>query len=231
MIEHRALFVTHIPFETPANVERYFRKRGIQTTTILISQDSKSSLWDKSDIIVLFGGPMGVYQANEYPWINEELQLIEDAITNGKKVLGICLGAQLIARSLGYSVYPNKHKEIGWHEVTITEDGASTVFSGIKNPLKVFQWHGDTFDLPDDALLLATSDACKNQAFLYKDHVLALQFHLEYTINSIENLLKYLDDHTQRGPFIQNEKTIRDGYIYLSELERNLNKILDNFLF
>ena len=130
--------------------------------------------------LIIMGGPMGVYEADKYPFLKRELAYIRQAIKLQKPVLGICLGSQLIARSLGARVYPNKLKEIGWYFVEPTAAGRrDKLFAGQSRRPYVFQWHGDTFDLPKRATRLATSPRCRNQAFRLGENVYALQFHLE----------------------------------------------------
>src|SRR5690606_32591469 len=114
------------------------------------------------------------------PWMKEEKKLIEKAILKGKRVIGICLGAQLIADVLGARVFPNKEKEIGWFPIELTEEGQkSPFFAGFNKTETVFHWHGDTFEIPKGAEHIASSKVCENQAFLFDHKVLGLQFHLE----------------------------------------------------
>lgn len=130
--------------------------------------------------LIVMGGPMGVYEQDRYPFLKRELDYIGKVIGAKKPVLGVCLGSQLIAHALGARVYPNKKKEIGWYKIRLTDDGK-------KDPLMqrggvapwVFQWHGDTFDLPKGARRLASSPLCKNQAFRFGQNVYGLQYHLE----------------------------------------------------
>jgi GMP synthase (glutamine-hydrolysing) len=135
---------------------------------------------DGHQAIVVLGGPMS---ANDpLPWLREELQLIEKALKLGAPLLGICLGAQLIAKALGARVYPNGQLEIGWAPVYFSEAGKKDlVFSGLESPSTFFHWHGETFDLPAGAEWLAWSDKCRHQAFRYGSKVYGLQFHPEVT--------------------------------------------------
>jgi GMP synthase-like glutamine amidotransferase len=134
------------------------------------------------DGLVIMGGPMNVDDIRQFPFLLPEVQLIERLIAEGKPVLGICLGAQLVAKALGSRVYPNKIREVGWHPVSFTPAGKKDpFFSHLPDPLTVLQWHGDTFDLPKDTVHLATSKQCHNQAFRWGESVYALQFHIEAT--------------------------------------------------
>jgi GMP synthase (glutamine-hydrolysing) len=136
--------------------------------------------------LILMGGPMSVN--DDLPWLGDEMRAVRNAIHRGKPVLGICLGAQLIAKALGARVYRNPVKEIGWAPLCWTEQAAADpLFRGFSRPEAVFHWHGETFDLPDGAERLAYSEACANQAFRIAGNVYGLQFHLEVTPAIIEN--------------------------------------------
>ncbi|HPF20171.1 MAG TPA: type 1 glutamine amidotransferase [Syntrophomonas sp.] len=137
---------------------------------------------------IILGGPMGAYEENIYPYLYKVEELVREAATNNLPTVGICLGGQIIARALGAEVCPNPEKEIGWSHISILGEGKSSpLFLGLPDELPVFQWHGDTFSLPTGAVLLATSTVCRNQAFLYNDHIWALQFHLEVNPTMIDH--------------------------------------------
>jgi len=141
--------------------------------------------------LVVLGGPMGANDDDAYPYLVPVVNLIRQAVERGIPALGICLGAQLMARALGSAVRPNAVREIGWYRVGLTEDGRiSPLFAGLPAELSVFQWHGDTFDLPAGAVHLAQAPACVNQAFSFQDRLFALQFHLEVTPEIIDSWVK-----------------------------------------
>lgn len=150
---------------------------------------------------------MGAYEDESFPWLSIEKKIIREAIEKGRKVLGICLGAQLIAASLGARVYKNKHPEIGFHEVKPLQNFPA-VFSDTGGDLKFFQWHGDTFDLPDGACLIATSENVKNQAFTWKNNVTALQFHPEMDSFIINGLLRNAYESEPDSPWKQSIESI-----------------------
>lgn len=163
------------------------------------------------DALIVMGGPMGVYEEDRYPWLKEEKQHIADAIHAGKKVLGICLGAQLIADVLGARVAPQGHPEIGWFPVTFADAAAGhPLLSGLESGMTVFHWHGDRFDIPPGALHLAESAGCRHQAFLYGDHVLSLQFHLEMDAAAVERLIAACAGDLRPSPHVQDARTIRE---------------------
>jgi GMP synthase (glutamine-hydrolysing) len=139
---------------------------------------------DTSDLegLVIMGGPMNVDEVDRYPFLLPELQLIEKVLSEKKPILGVCLGAQLIAKALGARVFANKQREVGWHPISMTEAAKSDpYFSKLPQTLTVLHWHGDTFELPSGAVHLAQSAPCENQAFRWGDNVYALQFHIEAT--------------------------------------------------
>jgi GMP synthase-like glutamine amidotransferase len=148
---------------------------------------------------------MGVADEDALPWLAPEKQAIRDAVGAGKTVVGICLGAQLIAEALGGRVYRNSHREIGWMPVELTPEGLESPLVGfLPQSLQVFHWHGDTFDLPPGAIHLARSGACPHQAFVYGGRVLGLQFHLESTPTSVRDLVTHCAEELRPGPFVQS---------------------------
>jgi len=157
------------------------------------------------DLVVVLGGPMNVDEEQKHPWLGPEKAFIRLCIDREVAVLGICLGGQLIARALGARVVRNAHKEIGWYDITRAPRAENHPL-GKQWPEKVemFHWHGDTFELPRGAVLLASSEGCENQAFAWGDRVLALQFHCEFTGNNAGALAEGDESEDWKpGPFIQ----------------------------
>jgi GMP synthase-like glutamine amidotransferase len=154
------------------------------------------------DALIVMGGSMGVYDEDRFAWLAPEKAHIRKAIDAGKPVLGICLGAQLIAASLGAQVAPHTHKEIGWFPVAMTDVGVShPLLAGFNSTMTVFHWHGDRFEIPNGAYHLMTSAACDNQAFAYGDNVLALQFHLEMDPVAVRAIMAACAEELRReGP-------------------------------
>lgn len=141
--------------------------------------------------LIVMGGPMGVYERRRFPFLQAEITALRRAIRAGRPVLGVCLGAQLIAHALGARVYPNRRKEIGWFSVRRTAAGArDPLFQRMPAAPRVFQWHGDTFDLPRGARRLATAPLCRNQAFVHGTNVYGLQYHLEIEAAMIADWLR-----------------------------------------
>jgi GMP synthase-like glutamine amidotransferase len=156
------------------------------------------------------GGPMGVYEEKKFPWLKEEKQFIKKAIEADKKVLGICLGSQLVAEALGASIYPNKEKEIGWWPVKkIPLKNSASLTTAIPDEFITFHWHGDTFDLPGNSIRIFGTDVCSNQGFLYGTQVAALQFHPEATTELIAAMVEHEKEELVPARFIQTEEEIK----------------------
>jgi GMP synthase-like glutamine amidotransferase len=165
---------------------------------------------DDYDLLVVMGGPMGVGDEADHSWLKPEKGCIADAVAAGRALVGICLGAQLIAEVLGARVYRNPVKEIGWLPVRLTAAGRQAELTASLPPeLQVFHWHGDTFELPPGAVHLAESDGCAQQAFLYDQRVLGLQFHLESTPESVDAICTHCADEIVPGPYVQDAERMR----------------------
>ena len=173
---------------------------------------------------------MNIYEEKEYPWLAAEKKFIGTAIEKGKIVLGICLGAQLIAGVLGGRVVRNRYKEIGWFPVSLRREGLESVpFRGFPNDFPAFHWHGDTFSLPLGAAMLAESEACPAQAFSYNgDRVLALQFHLESSTDSIRALIQNCSDELVDGEYIQSADAILRNTENFSKIYNTMLLLLEN---
>lgn len=179
----RLLVIQHVPHERLGTFESAFAKAGCRILRLDVYEPKVQ--WpslDDVDGVVVMGGPMSVYQQGRYPFIAKELSLLRQAIKHELPILGVCLGAQLLAHALGAKVMPAQQKEIGWYPL-MRESGAEGdgLFSAFGQTETVFQWHGDTCTLPQGAVRLASSPLCTEQAFRYRDNVYALQFHLEMT--------------------------------------------------
>jgi len=195
----------HVPFEGPAGIRDWATRKGHPVTTIPLFEHGRLPDIAAFDWLVVMGGPMGVRDEADYSWMANEKELIGAAIAAGKTVIGVCLGAQLIAAALGTRVYPNAHREIGWFPVELTDQGrASDLSAFLPHRLQVFHWHGDTFDLPAGAIHLVRSEGCRHQTFLYADRVLGLQFHLESTPVSVADLVANCADEIVPGKYVQD---------------------------
>ncbi len=222
--------LTHVLFEDAANIGVWAQQRGHSLTYTHLYLDESLPPLESFDMLAVMGGPMNVYEHNRYPWLVSEKDFIRQAIDAEKKVVGVCLGAQLLAAALGGKVTANRQKEIGWYPIQLTPQAAqSKAFSTTSLEMMVFHWHGDTFSPPPGAVHLASSTACENQAFQYSDHVLGLQFHLEYSAESIEKILVNCSDELIDAPCIQTEDEIRSGASNIPQNAIWLDTLLDAF--
>ena len=177
----RLLVFQHVPHELLGTLDPLLRDAGFRIRYVNFGRqpDARPDMARYHGLVVL-GGPMNCDQVKRHPHLQTEIEVIQQAVADGKPVLGICLGSQLLARALGARVRKNPVKEIGWYDLDTTAAGKSDpLFRHLSGRQKIFQWHGDTFDIPEHAVHLATSPDCVNQAFRYGDNVYGLQFHLE----------------------------------------------------
>lgn len=183
-----AVALQHLAFENSGLIENILAQRGYRLQNCDTTLDNLTKIQiDKSDIVIILGGPIGVYDEKQYPFIKDELALIEQALKLHKPMIGICLGAQLIATAMGAKVKSMGRKEIGFSRLELTEAGKKSPL-GLIDTTPVLHWHGDEFEIPQQATRLAETPICPNQAFSY-DNVLALQFHLEANLDYFEHWL------------------------------------------
>lgn len=227
----RVRYLQHVSFETPANIMTYFKERHIIMEKTALYKGEPLPELETFDVLIIMGGPMGIEDADIYPWLIEEKVLIREAITTGKKVIGICLGAQLIAHVLGARVYAGNDKEIGWFDIKPYKGNVKHLLSGCFDGIyKVFHWHGDTFDLPEEAVGLASSEACKNQGFMYKEQVLGLQFHIEMTQEAVAGIVKNAHSELDGSKYVQSQEVIESSNDYYGANKKLLYEIFDEFL-
>jgi GMP synthase (glutamine-hydrolysing) len=178
MPKKTAAVIRHVPFEDLGTIAEPLMRAGYDYTYSDIGHALPLRDPAVTDLLIVLGGPIGVYEDDKYPFLRDEIALLTTRLNEGKPTLGICLGAQLIACALGAKVYPSGIKEIGWGPVDLTEAAAATPLRHLANTA-VLHWHGDTFDLPPGAVHLASTPNCRNQAFCIGPNILGLQFHPE----------------------------------------------------
>ena len=223
----RIHYLQHVPFEGLGCIESWAKTAGHRiAATRFYTNDPLPDVND-IDWLIVMGGSMNIYDDARFPWLRAEKRLLGQAIERNKTVLGICLGAQLLADVLGAKIYANRHKEIGWfnvRKVKSSEDsGLASVFP---DSIEAFHWHGDTFDIPDGASHLLQSAGCKNQAFTTGDRVLALQFHLEIAKSGAENLIIQCGNEIDRGRYCQTP----DAMLAKKDRFEKINKLMYDIL-
>ncbi len=197
----------HVAFEGPGSIGAWLRAHhAVVTTNRLFDSPALPSPSD-FDMLILLGGPMSVNDERDFPWLRDEKRLVREAIGMGKAVLGICLGAQLIASSLGARVYPCIDKEIGWFPVYATDHDSSAF--AFPSRTDVFHWHGETFDLPAGGVHLAKSEGCLHQAFQIGPRTIGLQFHLETTPESADAIVSACRHELVPSTYVQSEQELR----------------------
>ncbi|ENX08668.1 glutamine amidotransferase [Acinetobacter variabilis] len=219
--------IQHMAFEDLGAWENVFYQLGLRVRYFEAGIDDLRKAYEYKGLTIILGGPIGVYETVDYPFLQQEIDLLKVRLEKNLPTLGICLGAQLIAHALGAKVYAGHSKEIGWSKLCLA--------SIENNPLKaledidVLHWHGDTFDLPAQAELLASSDLYPNQAFRVGQNILALQFHAEVASESLE---KWLIGHTCELRKAQiNIPTLRaDHQSYAPALEQAASSVLMLYL-
>ena len=191
----RVLVIRHVGYEGLGTMKRPIESGAVVEYADLFRGDALPARIDGFDGLVVLGGPMGVYEEDKYPFIRAEVRLIEDALKKRVPTLGICLGSQLLAKAAGARVYKGGVKEIGWHDVTLTEDSDDdSLFLGIPDKFRAFHWHGDTFDVPKGALMLASSDLFPNQVIKAGPCGYGIQFHFEVTEQMIREWIEVNED-------------------------------------
>jgi len=199
----------HVPFEGLGAIEGWARQHGYEISVTRFYAGDQLPRLEAIDWLVVMGGPMNIYEEADYPWLKAEKMYIRQAIEAGKRVVGICLGAQLIADVLGGAVTRNVHKEIGWFPVELSPEAKRAGLGAVLPwSFDAYHWHGDTFAIPPRALPLAHSEACVNQGFLFDKRVLGLQFHLEMTDAGARELLQHGANELVAAPYIQNAETM-----------------------
>lgn len=220
-------WLQHVEFEGLGCIEPWLEQNGHAVSCTRLWAGDELPAIGTIDGLIVMGGPMGVYDEDRFPWLADEKACIREAIAQQKPVLGICLGAQLIADALGSRVWKNDQKEIGFFPILGNPEHEVSNHWKLPDEMAVFHWHGDTFDLPAGAIRLASSEATENQAFIYQTNVLALQFHLETTPQSLLNLYDNCRGEITDGPFIQTLEKMRPFFPSLGNANRLMCETLN----
>lgn len=220
----------HSALNTLGSIEEYARTRSHPLETTRFYKITNPPALGSFDLLIIMGGPMGIYDYEENPWLKDEKAFIKQAIDAGKTVLGICLGAQLLADVLGARVYENRHKEMGWFPIRAAAvENKPDFLNWLPEEITVFHWHSRTFDLPAGAVHLFRSEGCENQGFIYAGGVVALQFHPEVTDERIKTMIGRFGNEMGDGLFIQKKEEMLGQEKYLAGTKEFMFTVLDKF--
>lgn len=223
----RIHYLQHVSFEGIGHIQQWadVNNHTVQKTELFNNQ--KPPVLDSFDLLIVMGGPMGIYDYDQHSWLKTEKVFISDVIASGKPILGICLGAQLIADVLGASVTAGNEKEIGWFPIQKISPATSALSHVLPEQLIAYHWHGDTFSTPAGAQRLYMSEACENQAFVYNSNVIALQFHLETTPDSMTTLIGNCGYELITGPYIQTATAMHSATEHFPTIHTVMDTIMD----
>jgi len=226
----RIHYLQHVPFENPGIILAWAQKKEYSVTCTKLYKPHTFLDIKEFDWLIIMGGPMNIYEEDTYPWLKEEKIFIQKAIAADKVILGICLGAQLIADTIGGYVEKNPVKEIGWFPVTLTKEAIShPLFSFLPANPVVFEWHGDTFsNLPKEAVVLAYNECCKNQAFVYYNKIFGFQFHMENTWEIITDLMIFCEDDMTSEKYVQTKEEITNQKYNVNQNQEWMLQFLTN---
>lgn len=223
------LVIKHIDIEGPGSIEKFLSNTAQSIKVIDLSAGQKLPANLKGiEAVISLGGPMNVYEEDKYPFLKEEDKFLKEAVKEEIPVLGICLGAQLLAKASGAKVKKSDYKEVGWYRVELTEEGKKDpLFKNVPEELCVFQWHEDTFDVPKGGVLLVKGSFCLNQAFRFGRNAYGLQFHMETTPEMIES---WINEYTKEGDKqAQSKNMLIEAYKKNAIFERQAGLLCLNF--
>lgn len=213
------LILKNINAEGPGTIEDFLLGHRISYRVVELGRETIPAA-EGFDALVMMGGPMSVNEEDIYPYLKKEFELTREFIGKGKKVFGVCLGAQIMAKALGAKVYVGPQKEIGWYDIELTDEGVNDPLmrkllsdrqAGVPAMAKVFQWHGETFDIPAGAARIASSGIYPNQAFKYGSNAYAFQFHIEVKKEMIYEWLK--DEPVDMDTIRQQTEALYEDYL------------------
>lgn len=226
-------YLQHVPFEGLGYIETWLTQNNhTLTSTAFFEENYTLPKLEEIDALIILGGPMSVYDETLYPWLIEEKAFIKACLYAGKKVLGICLGAQLMSVCLDAKVSSATNKEIGWFPIFPTKESQDIpwLYELFQNNPTVFHWHGELFDIPEGSLNVLSSQANTNQAFYFNKDIIGLQFHLEVTAETTALMLMYGKEELHNGQYIQTVEEIRNGLIAVGQCNEMMGIILENWM-
>ncbi len=224
----------HVPFEGPGIIADWMSRQGHVLEEVRLYAGEHPRNPAELDGAVIMGGPMNVYQESRYPWLQMEKSFLDSMLHSGKYLIGICLGAQLLANVLGAEVYPNSKKEIGWFPINKTQTALQhPLLRDIPDTITVYHWHGDTFDLPEHAIHLFENNVCSHQGFLFGNRVIGLQCHLEITPAGVRSITTHCEEelHANEGnEYIQSADIMMEENRFYNSMHQVLESLLDAWL-
>ena len=225
----RLLCLQHDPLDGPGTLLDWAEERGHTVITCLICQGDPLPPLADFDLLVSLGGPMGAYEEEKHPWLADEKEYLRQAVVAGKRILGLCLGCQLLADALGGKAFRHSCKEFGWQPIEPLPEGSG--WFGTADVFQAFQWHGDTYTLPPGALRLAGNEAAEQQAFLLRgpagNAVLGLQFHLEWTEAMAREALEEPGVAPPPSPFVQTPEEILSDLSLFDSARTRFYRMMD----
>ncbi len=233
MSKTKVTIFRHMAHEGLGSLHGTLLERGCEISHYTVSRTCLKDLDAlEPDLLLVMGGPIGVHQADYYPFLYEEIRIIKERIAADKPTIGVCLGAQLVAKALGANVYPGEHKECGWYPLTMSDTAKGTVFEHLApEKTNMFHWHGDTFDLPEGATLMASSEKYKHQIYTYGENILGMQCHPEVTAESLlEWYVALVGDVLGDRVVMPLEQLRKETQKYAETLEIQSNKLLNQWL-
>lgn len=197
----------HVSYEGLGSIEEWILKNNHNLTYTHFYKNQTLPDLQNVDFVIVMGGPMSIHDEEDFLWLKAEKEFVKSAIQQNKKVVGICMGAQLISHVLGGTVSINKHKEIGWFPIQVT-DQKLPILKNVPSVLNVFHWHGETFTIPENAVRLFESEGCENQGFLLNNTVLGLQFHFEVTPQTMKEMVLAGKEELIENKYVQSSDDI-----------------------
>lgn len=225
----RLHYLQHVPFEGLGSIGDWADERGLQVSATRMYAGDPLPVANEFELLLVLGGPMGVRDRDCLPWLDAEIEWLAEAVAAERPVLGLCLGAQLIACAAGADVYKASDREIGWFPVDRTTGNQAGPLDCLPDRLMAFHWHGDTFDIPPGGSLLAASEGCAHQAFGIGERILGLQFHLETTMGVAEALVRNCPEDLSPGPWVQTREEILHGGRF-DDANRLMVRVLDQWV-
>ena len=226
----RVHYLQHVSFEGLGYMEKWLLERGHTISCTRVWEGAGFPDLIDFDLLIILGGPMGVYDESIFSWLKAEKNFISSAIKSNKKIIGICLGAQIIAEVLGAEVRINNFKEIGWFGIQINSSFGEWLGETVPEELVVFHWHGDEFGIPLGAVSHATSEACAHQLFTYKENIIGIQFHPEVDEAAIKKMIEHEKAELIKDEFVQEEDVILNECNYFLASNELMGKILERMV-